>query len=44
MTEISSFNIIAIDWPQHALVSTVKIHASYVKCGHDCLSEQLAHH
>ena len=33
--EISYFNVIAVDWPQQALVSSVKIHVSYVKCEHN---------
>ena len=33
-----------MDWPQQALVSSAKIHVSYVKCEHNCSSEQLARH
>ena len=44
MTEISYFDIIAVDWPQQVLVSNVKIHVRYmyVKCEYDRASEQLA--
>ena len=38
------FNIIAVDWPQQAFVSSVKIHLSYVKCELNDSSEQLARH
>ena len=31
-----------MDWPQQALVSSAKIHVSYVKYGHNRSSEQLA--
>ena len=42
--KISYFNIIAVDWPQKALVhvSSVKTLVSYVKCGHDRASEEHA--
>ena len=41
---VSYFNIIVVDWPQQALVSSAKIHVSYVKCEHNCASEQPARH
>lgn len=42
--KISNFNVIAVDWPQKALVSSVKTLVSYmyVKCGHDHASEEHA--
>ena len=33
-----------MDWPQQALVTTAKIHVSYVKCEHNRSSEQFARH
>ena len=33
-----------MDWPQQTLVSSMKIHVSYVKCEHNHSSEQLARH
>ena len=41
---VSYFNIIIVDWPQQALVSSAKIHVSYVECEHNCASEQPARH
>ena len=32
--------IIAVEWPYQALVSSAKIHVSYVQCGHDRTREQ----
>ena len=32
---ISCFNVVAVDWPQQALVSSHKIHVSYVKNEHN---------
>ena len=40
--KISYFNVIAVDWPQQALVSSVKTLVSYVKCGRDRASEENA--
>ena len=33
-----------MNWSQQALVSSAKIHVSYVKCGHGRASELLARH